>query len=993
MRLVRLRLISALVLVCFAAPAVAQTHFDLTKSAPSPGGVAPQDDAAMRAAAEEFQRSLETEARVSLRNALNPRQTLSLDGKWDFRRAGDVAWTQVDVPGCLQAQIPSLRGQSVSGQYRRRVSIPLNWTGSTWIVFGAADYTARVTVNDRYAGFHEGGYTPFAFDLSAFVRPGDDAEIVVEIEDSAPDASTSGYPFAEIPHGAQEIYGDVSGLWQSVRLEERSATFIKSARITPDIDTSSATVAVTLSETPPSREGALLARVYAQGSSAPVAQARTPLSASLTYQLRLPIPQPRLWTPDSPFLYTLNLSIVSEDGVSMDEFADRFGMRKIETRAGRILLNGKALFLSGALDEGYYPDTDYTVPSETFLRDEFAKAKRLGLNLLRCQLKAPDPLYLQLADEMGLLVWYDLPNVDTLTPKSRARLVDTLRGLSERDANHPSLVIIGLLSNSRGIDLSQQVQRQWLKDVYDFAKKLNPDRLIIDNSAGAGNFHLKTDIASFEADAAIPEQAADWSKWLAEFAGRPSWLFSPYGDSVRTNQEPLLVCGFGSWGLPSVSALQECFGGQLPWWFAAGQGPQSPAGVEQRFSDSGLSLEFGDTGRLARATQEAQLLAYKYQVEEIRRRPEICGYVWRRLADVHGESDGLMDVCRNLKASSRALPIIQQERCIILRPDRRSLTEGDTLTVQAFLSDYSSAAAAGPTRLEWQLDGFPASKVTTQLQGPYREPLPPVTITFTAPQLSAARTSRVLVRWMDGDTVLAQNYEDIRLFSARESTIPLRVKLPEDLPERAQALKWLTSLGAVEATSKLDTDLIVCSHSSPDVEESLKEGGRVLMLADGSDALGSLLPGLSLAPRSLPSPGGASSFVWFRRGGAMQGIPSRSQTQDWGLSRLLPRFAIEGLSGAQDWTNVDAGAFTGWISGPEAFILRAGGDKGRLILTTLDILPLIGSDPLAEALLANMIGVISAESFPVSGDQPLFQGSASRLQVGSVKASPMLKLR
>lgn len=925
----------------------------------------------MQAAAEEFQRSLEVEATASLRSALNPRRTVSLDGKWEFRRQGDLAWNSVLVPGSLQAQIPSVRQQSVSGEYRRRIRVPVTWSGDPWLVVGAADYAARITVNDRYVGFHEGGYTPFAFNLAPFVRAGDDALILIQIEDSSSRSSAAGYPYAEIPHGAQSLYGDVSGLWQSVRLEERNATFIKSARASSDIDSSSVAVVVDLAQTPPPGGGYLLAQVSGQGSSAPVAQGRVALSSALRYQIRLPIMRPQLWSPDSPYLYTLNLSLVTDEGVSIDEFADRFGMRKIEARSGKITLNGKPLFLSGALDDGYYPTTDYTVPSEAFLRDEFTKAKRLGLNLLRCHLKAPDPLYLQLADEMGLLVWYDLPNVDTFTPKSRARLVETLKGLSERDANHASLICVRLISDSRGLDLTQPVQRQWLKDVYDLAKKLYSDRLVIDNSAGSRNFHLKTDIASFETSVSFPQTARTWSDWLIEFAARPSWLFSPYGDSVSTGEEPLLVSGVGTWGLPDLTSVRDCFGGELPWWFSSGAGSPGSSGVEERFSKLGLTSEYSDFGRLARATQDVQLLAYKFCVEEIRSHSAISGYVWGRLADIQDQSDGLLDVCRNLKVSARVLPIAQKERSVVVRPDRRSVREGELFNVRAMLSNHGAQIPEG-TRVECQLEGFPGSRVTAAVSGGGGETLDQPVFGVTAPQVTTARSVRVQVRWMAAETLLAQSYEDIRAFPAKDPPIPLRIRLESDLPFRDDVLKWLSTLNAVEATSKLDTDLIVCSHSSPDIEASLREGGRVLMFAEKPDALGSLLPDFKLAPVTESASPEHSEFFWFRRNQMTQAIPMRSQMQDWGWAALLPELGIQGLTDSADWSNADSGVFSDWIAHPQAVILRAGNRDHRLIVCTMPLLRSIGSDPLAQATVAGMIRTLSSPTFTVAGERPLF---------------------
>ena len=119
------------------------------------------------------------------------------------------------------------------------------------------------------------------------------------------------------------------------------------------------------------------------------------------------------------------------------------------------------------------------------------------MNLLRCHLKAPDPRYLEAADEAGLLVWYEIPNFDRLTKASRLRAEETLRGMLERDANHPSLVIVSLFNESWGIDLSRADQRAFLAGFVGRARKLAAPLLVVDNSPCCSNFHLDTDIADF----------------------------------------------------------------------------------------------------------------------------------------------------------------------------------------------------------------------------------------------------------------------------------------------------------------------------------------------------------------------------------------------------------------------------------------------------------------------------------------------------------------
>ena len=177
------------------------------------------------------------------------------------------------------------------------------------------------------------------------------------------------------------------------------------------------------------------------------------------------------------------------------------------------------------------------------------KAKALGLNLLRCHIKVPDPRYLEAADETGMLIWYEIPNWDKLTANSERRAMETLHGMVERDANHPSIVIVSIINESWGANLKEAPDRAWLKAAYQQAKTFVP-WLVVDNSACCDNFHLATDIADFHQYAAIPDYASNFDRLVDDQAQRPGWLFSPYGDAAPKGDEPLMLSEFGNWGLP-----------------------------------------------------------------------------------------------------------------------------------------------------------------------------------------------------------------------------------------------------------------------------------------------------------------------------------------------------------------------------------------------------------------------------------------------------------
>ena len=907
--------------------------------------------------------------------SISPRPRLPLNGQWQFQKEGEVAWRTARIPASWQVSFPDLRDYTGSAVYKKTVRIPADWRQHTWIVFGAVDYAARVVVNDRYVGLHEGGYTPFAFDLHDYVTPGETAVIALNVTDSGPNGSAEGYPFDEIPHGKQSWYGNVSGPWQPVYLEQRAATHVKSLRVTPDLSRNTAVVDVSLSQVPPGASGTLYASVYAPGG-APVAEVKVALSSALQYTFTVPIRTPELWTPDNPKLYTINTSLVTEGGSVVDDHAERFGMRSIETRDGKILLNGKPVFLAGVLDQDFYPHTHYTVPSEEYLRDQFDKAKRLGINLLRCHIKIPDPVYLHLADEMGLLVWYDLPNPAKLTPKSRARMADTLRDTVTRDYNHPSLVIISLFNESWGIDLKNVDQRKWLVSFYDYARNIAPGRLIVDNSACHGNFHIKTDIDDFHCYKNIPDHAQEWAEWVKDFASRPAWSFSGYGDALRTGEEPLMVSEFGNWGLPSVPLLRECYEGELPWWFGSRSGHLQPDGVEKRFSDLGLDLVFGDFGRFARATQQSQLLAFKWQIEEMRKYPQIAGYCWTELTDVQWEANGLLDFCRNVKASGRAAALVQKDRCVFTRLERHSGRSGEDIRGRLWVSNFGDQIGGGST-IEWQLDGFPEVTGTASIDGNVASPdaFDSGAIAFTVPEVNTSRSSRLLIRWFSEGRELASNYEDVYLFPAADGGQSAQsFYLDDSLVSRDALAAWLKERGA-SVTSILSTaDIAVTAKWTPRIASWSAEGGRVLLLAEDESCAGPVGAKLSIKSRKDKGRWGdwATSFTWLAERSMFLGIPSRSRTLDWAFEHMIPSCVIEGVGDSIDWDDVQSGLFVGWAGSPAAVVMRAGSENSRVILCTFPAGREAGRVPAASVLLWNMINDLSSPAFYVEGDPGLF---------------------
>ena len=530
---------------------------------------------------------------------MTARKHTSLCGDWQFWVDAEAVLTptqlpentcrQIQVPGPWQAQFADLRSYSGPAWYRYQFEVPAEWLAqSLFIGFGAVDYRAEVWLNGRKAGEHEGGYLPFEIDVTSAARAGKNT-LVVRVTDP-PEL------FPEIPHGKQSWYGPLSGIWQPVWLEARPHRYIKSLKITPDGP--EASLAVTLSQ-PLAKTDSLLYQIFTPDGVICAQVETAELNASLT------VADPLLWDIDQPHLYTARVTVLAHG--ETDWLEEQFGFRTIEARDGQLWLNGRSLYLRGALDQDYYPDLICTPPSLEYVEAQFRQAREMGLNCLRVHIKVADPRYYTAADRVGLLIWTELPNWERLTPAAKQRGRETIAGMIERDWNHPSIIIWTIINEAWGTELATNPDhRAWLAEMFDWVKQLDPTRLVVDNSACFPNGHVNSDIDDFHFYAAMPDGTHLWDGWVDAFAHRANWLYGPEPDyqANRKNGAPLLVSEFGNWGLPDIARLRNHYGDD-PWWFETGWdwggGDVYPHAADGRFYDFHLDKVFGEYAGLARA--------------------------------------------------------------------------------------------------------------------------------------------------------------------------------------------------------------------------------------------------------------------------------------------------------------------------------------------------------------------------------------------------------
>jgi hypothetical protein len=828
--------------------------------------------------------------------------------------------------------------------------------------FGAVDYLAQVYVNGQKAGEHEGGYLPFEIDVTSLLKAGDN-QIAVRVADAAPKKPVEGIVYEEIPHGKQNWYVQTSGLWQDVSLDFRPRFRLGAAHISADADGRFA-IAVPILNTPSQNElkGARVSAeilgpkgesAWKESSEVAPGQERMEFSGNLAD----PVP----WSLENPALYTLRLSLSSGDTREI-----RFGFRTFEARDGKFFLNGQAVYLRGALDQDFYPETAYTPPSLDYLRDEMRKAKALGLNLLRCHIKVPDPRYLQAADDAGVLVWYEIPNWDKLTEDAKRRARQTLQGMVERDWNHPCLVIVSIINESWGADLREATDREWLKQSYADAKKIVPNWLVVDNSACCQNFHLQTDIADFHQYNAVPDYAADFDRFVEDMARRPKWLFSPYGDAAPRGDEPLVLSEFGNWGLPLLPDPR-------PWWFSRdfnGIDITLPEGVEKRFSEYGFDKLFPDANALAVATQWHQYRALRNEINTLRSLPGMQGYVITEFTDLNWEANGLLDMWRQPKAYAERISKLQQDDLLVARAERRNLTSDEKGEAEVYFSHYSASDFPG-ANVVWRIEN-------TALNGTL--PLPPVppgsaahvgTIEFTAPDVEAPTSGilRIYLTWQ-GKT-LSENSLDLFFYPLTHLTLPPAVAFHDPSGRLRRLVNEMRARNYLAPSGTETFPVLVTSIFDDEVKKTLQGGGLAILLP--SDAQ-TLAPGLEIVPRSGSRLDGnwISGFLWIRKELPLFGKIGFETLPGFEVQTVAPSTVVQGVPAA-NFPDVLAGMFYGWIHSNVGVVVQAKYGSGKLFICTFSLATTYGSDPYATYLLDGLVNYAVSDpapqfEIPVSGN-------------------------
>ncbi len=577
---------------------------------------------------------------------------LNLNGTWDFSLNEKTYKEKIEVPFPWGSPLSGITEETDGiGYYRRAVK----WSPKSecvWLVFGALDYFCEVRVNGKAVGTHKGGYIGFEFDVTDVWNRNGENVIEVDATDAG-DEATQTY--------GKQAYGNARGIWQTVWLEGRPKAYINSffvktkidGRVTYEIDCIGA------------ENGEKIIAAFGEN----IASAEVKDGKAL---IELKITEPKLWTPETPHLYEGALAL-GEDVVST-----YFGIREIGTgkfganQRNYVTLNGKPYYINGVLDQSFNPQGFFTLPSDDECREEIKRLKNIGINMARVHIKAEEPLKLYYADKLGLLIMEDIPCFwgDPIEETKRQYELEMEEQIL-RDRNNPSVfywVVFneswGLLHESENEDGTKtkdykKETADWVVKCWEKAKKLDPTRLVEDNSPCRRD-HTKTDVNT-------------WHFYLNGYKRLKEHL-DDFCRNAYVGSSENYIHGYTMEDVPCMNS--EC--GNV--W-----------GVKGNAGDSDISWQ------------------YKYMMNEFRLHDKLCGFVFTEFHDVVNEFNGYYKIDNSEKDFGYdvyGMTINDLHSQDYLGCDFAPMTTvniGEEITVPLFGSSFTDLRHKKELRADWKL--------------------------------------------------------------------------------------------------------------------------------------------------------------------------------------------------------------------------------------------------------------------------------------------------
>jgi beta-galactosidase/beta-glucuronidase len=578
-------------------------------------------------------------------------QWMNLNGKWRFRYDDDMrcrmqdgisGWTHdINVPFAPETALSGIgdTGFHRACWYERDFTLAPT-DGRTILHFGAIDYSARVWVNGHLVAEHEGGHTPFRADITAVMNADGNQVVTVFAEDDPADLAK--------PRGKQDWllephsiwYPRTTGIWQTVWVEQVAATYIRNLRWTPIFETYE--IGCEVLATGDVQEDLFVEVKIWHGEQLLADDYYKLLGGEATRKIALSDPgiddsrNELLWSPERPTLLDVEVTL-RRNGEVLDRVASYTALRSVAINRDRFMLNGRAYPLKLVLDQGYWPESFLTAPSDAALRRDVELAKAMGFNGVRKHQKIEDPRYLYWADRLGLLVWEEMPSAYRFSPKAITRMVKEWTEAIERDYSHPCIIVWVAFNESWGVPnlTLTQAHRNAVEALYHLTRTLDATRPVIGNDGWEAS---ATDILG------IHDYDSDPEKLQARYA--VSDPVRTLFDQRRPGGRILTLDGFPHRGQPIV--LTE-FGG---------------IAYDKSTAQTGTAQPEQTWGYSRRQSDESFHDLYRRLLEVVNTTFMFSGFCYTQFSDTFQEANGLLCADRTPKlpleviwSATRNMPI------------------------------------------------------------------------------------------------------------------------------------------------------------------------------------------------------------------------------------------------------------------------------------------------------------------------------------------------
>jgi beta-galactosidase/beta-glucuronidase len=550
---------------------------------------------------------------------------INLNGPWTFTfdhgRSGlerglmnaDSFEREITVPFCPESALSGVGHTDFIEAiwYQRRVEIPAGWQGRQVILhFGGVDYECEAFIDGHSVGRHYGGSVSFNFDVTRFVTPGQSHNLIVYARDDVRAGDQPAGKQSDRYHSHDCHYTRTTGIWQTVWMEAVDFHGLKTVNIVPDLDESRFILTPTYYAV---RRGLRLRATVRENS--PDGQQRVVSMATVAavdgLPLIVPVSHPRPWSPESPFLYDLDLEVIDADERVLDRVAAYGGLRKIHIEGNRIFLNNQPIYLRMVLDQGFYPDGIWTAPSDEALCADIELSMRAGFNGARLHQKVFEARFHYWADRLGYLTWGESPSWG-VNPQQAASTRSFLTEWQEivcRDRSHPSIIAWTPFNETWETGDRRKHDRTHI-EVYNLTRALDPTRPV---NTASGGVHARTDLWTAHSYEQSPEKLRDLLRF--EEGQQPYRNFAER--EADYEGQPYLLDEFG--GIKWIPEDRRPFADDS-WGY--GQGPKS---LEEFYT------------RL------------EGQVKAIRGNENIAGFCYTQLTDVEQEQNGIYNYDRTEK--------------------------------------------------------------------------------------------------------------------------------------------------------------------------------------------------------------------------------------------------------------------------------------------------------------------------------------------------------